>query len=58
MLYCRYKKYLFCPDSVLSSQMEKERREIRRSEDGKDVYYYYIQTEEQTVERDVQGLMI
>lgn len=56
MLYCRYKKYLFCPDSVLSSQMEKERREIRRSEDGKDVYYYYIQTEEQAVEGDVQGL--
>jgi hypothetical protein len=36
--------------------MEKERREIRRSEDGKDVYYYYIQTEEQTLEGDVQGL--
>lgn len=42
ILYCDFKGYEFCPDDVLSTPSERERREIRKSEGNKDVYCYHI----------------
>lgn len=44
VLYCQYKNYTFCPDDVLATATEKERREIRQSKDGKDIYCYFLRT--------------
>jgi len=44
VLYCQFKGYEFCPDEVLKTETEKQRREIRKSEGGIDIYYYHIRT--------------
>lgn len=46
--YCRYKGYTFNPEEMLQSTNEKERNEIRKKEDGKDVYFFFIATSEYT----------
>ena len=42
--YCIYKNWTFNPPSLLRSDTEKDRNEIRRKENNKDVYYFYIDT--------------
>lgn len=44
--YCQYKGYVFNPEELLTSETEKARNEIRRKEDGQDVYYFFIATPE------------
>lgn len=43
-MYCQYKGWELNPDWVLKSPTEKVRGEIRRQVDGKDRYYFYIDT--------------
>ena len=42
--YCTYKEWIFNPSSMLTTVSEKERNDIRRKENGKDVFYFYIDT--------------
>ncbi len=42
--YCTYKEWIFNPSSMLTTVSEKERNDIRRKENGKEVYYFYIDT--------------
>lgn len=53
MQYCLYKGYQFCPDEVLQTQSERERREIRKKVDYKDEYFYYLQTPNKGQEDDL-----
>lgn len=42
--FCAYKDWRFNPDELLLSATEKARNDIRRKENGQDVYYFYIDT--------------
>ena len=42
--FCAYKDWRFNPEELLLSATEKARNDIRRKEDGQDVYYFYIDT--------------
>ncbi len=42
--FCQYNEWVFNPEYLLVSESEKERNEIRKKENGEDVYYYYIST--------------
>lgn len=48
--FCLYKDWEFTPDRVLATETEKQRKEIRRKVDGKDVYYFYIDSHPNTEE--------
>ena len=41
--YCRYKKWVFNPAQMLTTESEKSRNEIRKTEMGVNYYYYYIE---------------
>lgn len=43
-LLCQYKKWRFNPSELLLTPSDQDRGEIHRKEDGKDVYYWYIDT--------------
>lgn len=45
-MYCDFKKYVFNPAEMLTTDSERQRDEIRKSVDGKDMYYYHIRTPE------------
>ena len=42
--FCLYKDWVFNPKSLLRSKTERERCDIRRKIDGKDRYYFFIDT--------------
>ncbi|MCX5681494.1 MAG: hypothetical protein NT079_04365 [Candidatus Omnitrophica bacterium] len=44
MLYAHYKGYEFNPKSLMVSESEKKRNDIRGTKDGIDVYYFYFDT--------------
>lgn len=44
MQYCRYKEWVFNPEKLLISPTDKDRNDIRKKENGKLVYYFYIDT--------------
>ena len=44
ILYCSYKEWKFNPQSMLISETEKSRNDIRRKVDGKECYFFYIDT--------------
>lgn len=44
VLYAHYKDYQFNPPDMFKSESERKRNDIRRTEDGKDIYYFYIKT--------------
>ena len=43
-MYCSYKDWIFNPPNLLISETDKNRNDIRKKEDGKTVYYFYIDT--------------
>ncbi len=54
-MFCSYKDWEFNPERVLTTPTERERGEIRRFEDGKDKYYFYISTVKEEDEVDIDG---
>jgi len=44
ILYCSYKEWKFNPQSMLTSETERSRNDIRRKVDGKESYFFYIDT--------------
>lgn len=42
--YCNFKEWIFNPDYMLTTVSDKERNDIHRKENGKEVYYFYIDT--------------
>lgn len=44
MLYCEYKEWTFNPPELLTTDSERARNDIRKKEDNRDVYYFYIDT--------------
>jgi hypothetical protein len=47
-MYCRYKGWIYNPMEALKTETERKRNEIRCYKDGKDVYGFYIATQEIT----------
>ncbi|MDR0941171.1 MAG: hypothetical protein LBM68_02970 [Bacteroidales bacterium] len=45
--FCRYKKWLFNPPHLLLTETEKSRNVIRGYSNGTDIYYYYIEAQEE-----------
>lgn len=41
-LYCEFKGYVLNPVDLLKSDAEKERNEIRKYQEGKDLYFFHI----------------
>ena len=42
--YCTYRDWKFNPDRLLTTVSDKENNRIHRKVDGKEVYYFYIDT--------------
>lgn len=42
--YCAFKDWKFNPKQLMMTQSERERNDIRRGTNGKDIYYFYIDT--------------
>lgn len=42
--YCTYKDWDFNPESLMTTQSERERNDIRRKVNYEDVYFFYIDT--------------
>lgn len=51
-LLCQYKGWEYTPASMLQTETERARGEIRRQVDGKDCYFFYISTKNNEDESD------
>ncbi len=51
IMYCAYKGWVFNPPELLLSETERQRNDIRRKADGKDLYFFYIDTRKDNEEK-------